>query len=343
MGILRWLLVVEVLSWVGEGAQAAPWAERVELVLLVSPQAGVTAPHTWLRALGEVGIQHVQIRQASASDRPGIERIGPPDSPRYRVTGLLTGQEVVLPGARYRLGEVRRLAQWLAQLAAEGPPQERPPQAAFGLLEPQFQQVYEDLTQPVVLSTRGLDRAEVVARIAQKLRFPMQPAPDRLPGLAGDKVSEELSGLSSGTALACLLRPSGYALVPRLAGGRLFYALERMRQGMEIWPVGWAPEKLPKDILPKLYEFLDVQVEKVSAADALRAIAERLQVPYLLDHNALARHGIEPEKIAVHFPASRTYYSRVLERVLFQAGLKYELRIDEAGQPLLWITTVKPL
>jgi hypothetical protein len=40
-------------------------------------------------------------------------------------------------------------------------------------------------------------------------------------------------------------------------------------------------------------------------------------------------------------PASRTTYSLLLGKVLFQARLKSEIRIDEADGPLLWITTIK--
>jgi len=346
-----WVFLLAVLAGGGgrfgplpERAEAAdPSAGRVELVLLISPEAGLTAPQTWARALGQSGIRHVQIRQATPTDQPGIERIGQADPPLYRVTGILKGQEVVLPGARFGLGQVGQLARWLEELAQEGPPKDRPPKTAFGLSAQEFEKVHADLAKPVGFATRGVDRAVAAARIGQKLQFPLQPAPDRLRGLAGDKAAEELSTLSCGTALACLLRPAGYALLPCSEGGRLWYRLERMRPGMEIWPVGWTPEKLPKDVLPKLFEFLDVRLEKVSAAETLQAIADRLQVVYLFDHNALARHGIEPEKTAVNLPASRTYYARVLERILFQAGLKYELRIDEAGTPFLWITTVKPL
>lgn len=355
----RWIvriLVLAIGTGLGEGvyrpeaaaapaslAKATPKPGQVELVLLISPQTGLTAPQTWARALGEAGITRVQIRQARADDHPAIHRMGQTEPPVYVVTGILTADEVLLPGARFRMGEVRGLARWLEELAVQGPPDQRPPKAAFGLVATQFQQIYEDLTRPVGWTTRGLDRVDAVRRIGQKLQFPFQPAPDRLPGLAGDKVSEELTTFSSGTALAYLLRPAGYALVPRCEADRIYYALERMRPGMDIWPVGWPPEKLPKDILPQLFEFLDVHLEKVSATEALRAIADRLKVPYLLDYNALARHGIEPEKTAVSIPTSRTYYSKVLDRVLFQAGLKYELRLDEAGQPFLWITTVKPL
>jgi len=330
-------------GWVAGGAAAGPAASRVELVLLISPQAGITDPQTWARALGQAGLRQVQIRQPSPSDRPSIERIGPSEPPRYRVTGLLTGQEVILPGARFRLDQVGPLIRWLDQLAVEGPPEERPAKAAFGLTAPQFEKVHADLAQPVAFSTRGLNRAEAVGRIGQKLQFPLQPAPARLPGLAEDKVAEELATLSCGTALACLLRPAGYALLPQAEGGQIVYRLERMRPGMEIWPVGWAPEKLPKDVLPKLYEFLEVRFQNVSAAQAVQAIADRLQVVYLVDHNALARHGIELEKTPVNIPATRTFYGKALDRVLFQAGLKYEVRIDEAGTPLLWITTIKPL
>ncbi|HPP52903.1 MAG TPA: hypothetical protein PK777_08145, partial [Thermoguttaceae bacterium] len=254
-GRIFWLLLLTLsgvlgivggLAGAGPPVGASPAAGRVELVLLVSPQAGLTDPQTWAKALGEAGIRQVQIRQATPADQPGIERIGQADPPLYRVTGILKGQEVVLPGARFGLGQVRQLARWLEELAVEGPPQERPPKAAFGLAAQEFEKVHADLAKPVGFSTRGVDRAEAVARIGQKLQFPIQPAPGRLPGLAGDKVVEELSTLSCGTALACLLRPAGYALLPRSEGGRLGYSLERMRPGMEIWPVGWAPEKLPR-------------------------------------------------------------------------------------------------
>ena len=35
----------------------------------------------------------------------------------------------------------------------------------------------------------------------------------------------------------------------------------------------------------------------------------------------------------VNFPAKRSFYQRILDRVLYQAGLEAELRVDEAEQP----------
>ena len=45
----------------------------------------------------------------------------------------------------------------------------------------------------------------------------------------------------------------------------------------------------------------------------------------------------------VTLPRSRTTYSLALKRLLAQAGLQFEIRVDEAGTPFVWISTVKPL
>ena len=45
----------------------------------------------------------------------------------------------------------------------------------------------------------------------------------------------------------------------------------------------------------------------------------------------------------VSFPQSRTTYSIALRKMLFKAGLKFEVRVDEAGKPFLWVTTLKPV
>jgi hypothetical protein len=91
-----------------------------------------------------------------------------------------------------------------------------------------------------------------------------------------------------------------------------------------------------------MFEFLNVNVQGVTVLKVLDAVRERLNVPVLLDHNAMARHGVEPDRSFVNMPQSRTTYSLLLRRTLFQAGLKSEVRVDEAKTPFLWVTTVKP-
>jgi len=159
-----------------------------------------------------------------------------------------------------------------------------------------------------------------------------------------DELAEELSAVSCGTALAYTLRPLGLCLVPRPAGVRgVEYTIVEARPNVEPWPVGWEPEKPDREVLPGLYEFLSVNVQGVPIMQVLGAVGKRLKVPVLLDYNAMARHGVEPEKALVNLPQSRTTYSLLLRKTLFQAGLKSEVRIDEADQPFLWVTTVKPI
>jgi len=76
-------------------------------------------------------------------------------------------------------------------------------------------------------------------------------------------------------------------------------------------------------------------------ADALEALKPRLELPLLMDHNSLIRFRIDPSKVQVAIPAGKTFYKKILDHLLSQAGMSAELRVDEADTPFLWITTAK--
>ena len=84
-------------------------------------------------------------------------------------------------------------------------------------------------------------------------------------------------GLSCGTVLAYVLRPAGYCLVPRLGSAGTTYAIVKARPDMEVWPVGWESEQPPRDLLPALHEFHNVNIEGAAASTALQAIASTIQ------------------------------------------------------------------
>jgi hypothetical protein len=109
------------------------------------------------------------------------------------------------------------------------------------------------------------------------------------------------------------------------------------------WPVGWPlGEQKPRDVLPKLFETLNAEID-TPLTDVLENIAERLDVVVLYDHYAMARQGIDLAKLNSRFPPSKTWYAKVIDRVLHQSGLTGEWRLDDAGKPLLWVTTLKPV
>ncbi|MGD9647552.1 MAG: hypothetical protein AB7U73_17690, partial [Pirellulales bacterium] len=96
-----------------------------------------------------------------------------------------------------------------------------------------------------------------------------------------------------------------------------------------------------RELVPKLFEFLNVEIDGISVGEAVANIAPRLEVPVLYDRAALARHDIDVNSVDAAIPAKRTSYSLLLNRLLFQARLKYELRVDDGNRPFVWITTIK--
>lgn len=323
-------------------ATAAPRGD-VELEIAGSAQPGAAmAFQDWGRALSAAGVQNFRLRGFQEGDKPGIETGGTKEAPLYKVTAVLSqGDVLIVPGARFRRSECKNLAEWLDDLARRGPPDKREKIAAFGLAASQLEKVRADLAKTVGFSTKGMSRADAVDKIAGRLALKLT-VEGRL-GEAGqddDKIEEELSGLSCGTALACILRPPGFCMAPNESGESLGYTVKKAELGKEVWPIGWPAESTLK-VLPGIDKFHSINVANKRATEVLAAVAAILKVPVLYDHNAMALNGIEPEKAMVSFPKSRTTYSIALRKMLFTVGLKFEVRVDEAGKPFLWVSTVK--
>lgn len=325
-------------------AIAAPAPGRVELQVYSEERVPITAQQEWAQQLGTVGVGNVQFRTKQGSDQVGVDVRGTETSRIYIVTGALNSQgELVLPNGRFRPGQAAAVARWLKDLAIRGLGENAPEREAFGLTATQFNQAKEELAIKVGFPTRGKPRAEVAQKIAGLLPARVHWTEDAA-ALGDDAVAEELQTLTVGTALACVLRPAGYCLVPfEATGGRVEYAVRSAKKTAEPWPIGWPPEKPAPSVLPGLYETFNANVQNVPVTRVLAAVEERLKTPLLMDHNAMARHGVDPEKAPANAPQSRTTYNNLLRKVLSQSKLKYELRVDEAGTPLLWVTTQQPL
>ena len=57
----------------------------------------------------------------------------------------------------------------------------------------------------------------------------------------------------------------------------------------------------------------------------------------------MAWHEIDLAKVDATVPGKRSTYSLILQKVLRQAMMKPELRLDDAGKPFYWVTTIKPI
>ena len=336
----RWGAVVGAFLLAASGfAQATG---RVELELVIEPGSPVTASQRWLAALKDVPFHAVRIRSARPGERVEVRQHSRAGSPTLQVTGLLTERNTLrLPGGEFRMGDTPGVMAWLARIQQGAEPQRQDARGAFGLTPTRLVAIHEALSVPIAFATRGEPSFEVLKRTAAGLPLSFAADAEARGAMASaDPVADELQGLSAGTALSAVLRPLGLVMVPReQADGTVRLHIVDFRQAPESWPVGWPPQQPPRETAPQLFAFLNVEIEDTPLADALDAIRTRLELPMLFDHNSLARHRIDPARVQVALPAGRTYYLGAVSRLLNQAQLKNDLRVDEAGRPFLWIST----
>jgi len=317
---------------------------RVELELITEPGLPVNAAQRWLAALKDAPFSSIRIRSANPSDKVEVRQRGGAASRSYHVVGLLTERNtLLLPGGEFRMGDTSGLRSWLAKLQAGGEPRLQETPGPFGLTPTQLVAVHEALSAPIAFSTRGQPSFEVLKRIAGGLSLAFLADAETRRAMAGaEAVADELQGLSAGTALAAILRPLGLVMAPKeQPDGAIKLEITDVRRAATSWPVGWPPQKPPRQTAPQLLTFLNVEIEHTPLADTLDAFRTRLDLPLLFDHNSLARHRIDPAEIKVSLPAGRTYYQGAIDRLLNQAQLKSDLRVDEADKPFLWISTLK--
>lgn len=329
-------LVVLVAACPGGAAQP-----RVDLEIATEPNFLNTESRAWSEMLTQAGFSSVRLRGGGA-DSPSLRTMGTPQAPAYSVVGLLTANnQLILPKGKFGLRDRGPIEQWLNRLREGGEDAINLKPVAYGLLPKQLETVYTALTIKVEGSTRGKLPREAAKAIADRLPLKFVSDAGAQQALAaGETVGDELQGLTSGTSLAAILRPLGLVLVPERSGSELRLRIGTSGSAKEFWPVGWPPKGNPSETMPELFKYLKLEVVDTPLAEAVTAIAGRMKAPVLLDHNALARSQVDLNKKVSHSAAS-VFYARGLDRLLFEARLKYELRVDEADKPFFWITTLK--
>src|SRR5207302_11453350 len=79
-------------------------APTVEMVLLAEQNpATSTNGRKWAELLSGLGVGQIQIRAAQPGEKLAIEARGTKGAAAYRVTGKLTGSQLVVPGGQFAL------------------------------------------------------------------------------------------------------------------------------------------------------------------------------------------------------------------------------------------------
>lgn len=335
---LQTCLTIFAAFAIAAAVQAAP---PIELELVTERGLQITAPHQWLQLFAKIGVTNVRIRTASGSEQPAVENRGTDERPRFHVVGVITASnEVRLPGGTFGTNEQQKLADYFTRLGADGAESLIAERGRFGLTEKEFTAVHADLAQPLNFSTKGQPLQALLKRVQQKLTHPvtLDAATDQAIRTA-PPIEDDVSKLTTGTGLAILLRNYSLALLPvKDVGQPVELRIVSTSEATDAWPIGWESQSSPRETAPMLFESLNVEIAGYSLTEAIDAIAPRLRLPLYWDHAALAKHKIDPATIQVHLPRTRTYYKRILDRVLAQARLHSEVRVDETGTAFLWIT-----
>jgi hypothetical protein len=314
----------------------------VEIEVVFEPGVSANAAaQKWAKQLGDLGFSSVRFRQMQNGDQMGVQSQGSGASTSYVVTAQLTSRGMLItPGGQFGYGDGTKLKKWLEEVQGGGglPGQHK---TIFGLTSKQLEEVKKDLSSTVSFSTKGMRPEQAIEKIQNKLKTPLSIDRAIERGIAADDpVRDEFIGLSAGTVLAAIARPAGGVLTPRAGAKGVELTIAAPQPNGEMWPIGWPPEeKDESNVIPMLYQYTDVEIDGVTAQEAIDAIQGRLKTPLVWDYNNMVRGRIDLKKI-VKVKAGKTYYRRILDQVLYQAGLKCEVRTDDAGKPLIWVTTL---
>jgi len=322
--------------------RSAVAAPPVSFELVTDPGFSMTGAQRWIDALKDLDQSGLRIRSGNPGDKTEVINRGTEASPSYHVVGILTANnQLALPYGKFGLNDRAGIAKWIEKLQEGGIDGMTTAKAAFGLTADELVEFDKQLATPINFETKGVRAGDVARKIVQSLALESSVTADARRAFSrNEPVLDELVGLSAGTSLAATLRPLGLVLSPdKPRGGKVRMVISDVREVKESWPIGWPPQAPPKDAAPKLYEYLTVEIKETALSEAINAIQGRVEIPFLFDHNGMARDQIDLTSVKVSFPKKRVQYLRVLDQVLFQAQLKSEVRLDEAGKPFLWISS----
>ncbi|MDO4574832.1 MAG: hypothetical protein Q4D98_06420 [Planctomycetia bacterium] len=338
MKILKSLILLAFLVNFGFAEEAK---KRIRLEIFCDGPLDPMAAQEWGAALQSCGFQSVQLRGGDASDVLDIQATVPGE---YKVTGMLTRKNMLLlPGqASFSRGRIREIQPYLEEkidaLAQAAPPESPKPERS----KPAPDVFFAELSEPVGFATQGKARKLVLRDIVRLLPGKVR-VPDTIRDVldSEDKVTEELESVSRGTALAYVLRYVGYCLVPETSpsGPTLRMVPAEKAGNAKILPIGWETS----DEVESFHEKFNANVNGAKVYTVLEALSKRLEVPFLYDYNALARHGIELTEVAVKQRPAKVSYRELLDLIAFQVSLRWELRVDDAGRPFVWFTTKKAI
>ena len=339
------LLLCPLLLLATAPASAAA-AARVQFELVTDTGFPLAGAQRWIELFRKIDQTSIRVRSIRDGDREAVTNLGTERAPSYHVLGVLTaGNQLLLPGRKpLGLGDRTAIANWIKNLQQDGIAGLTAVKLAFGLTSEELVKFHERLAKPIGFPTYNVRTGDIARRIVQTLGMPFDVTGQARAAFGRhERVLDVLEGVSSGTALAAALRPLGLVVAPQKKDGQVRLLIGAAGEISESWPIGWPPQDSPFKIAPALFQYLVVEIaDQTPLSDVTTEIQSRVKMPFLYDHNTIARDRLDPKRSPVSFPEKRTFYKKILDTVLFQARLQSELKVDDAGTPFLWISSTRP-
>jgi hypothetical protein len=330
------LLTLATVCTVYTDIEAIAADRSVEFEVLIDSETPLGAGQDWLEVLKQLKVSQVRVRSRNASDNAPDIRGAESGSKRVQVTAVLTSDNrLAVPKTRFRRSDQARLSDWIARLRVDP---EDLPEAKKSASPAQLIQLRRQLSAPIADPTHGKTISEFVKNAQQEWEVPITV--DRSARVQLDsKINVELSGLTRGTALAIAVRGAGGVITPNPDGKSL--TVTREGQAEQSWPIGWRSEQPLPNLVPKLSDSLNVEVKDTPLLDVLNAIQKKVGIPFVIDQSEMQRNDIDMESIKVSIRPQKVMYKKILDGILTRNFLSGEVRVDEAGTPFYWITSLK--
>lgn len=331
---LRSICFVIVVAWLSLATTVCSQSKTVGFDVAYGSDLPVGVVQEWTKTLQTAGVKGIRIAVRDDQDVRIVE-----DRTGVTVFGRIDrSQRLVVPNRTFKISDTKQIREWGGDFTSAVVDADKK-QGAFGLTATELVGVFVELGTPLSVSTQDQNVSDVVDAIGKQLQFKIAADSKAETALADvTKIPEELKGVSCGTALAAIVRPLG--LVVTIDKARRRIQLVESIDANEHWPIGWPPQQRPGIVAPMLFKKTKVDIEDFPLDEVLAAISAKIKLPMIYDQNTLARYDIEMQKIEVTVRPKELTYDRIIRDALSytQPKLSYELRVDEIGQPFLWVT-----
>lgn len=316
----------------------------VTLEIYPPSRGAVGSMQEWMQKLQSVGANRVTTAFGGPA-KAGVNERESADAISIRVSGFIERGKLVLPGGKFSIGQIGKIKQLVAGFRKDGAEVTLADKKAFGLTAKQLVWLHNQLTVEVASATKDRKLADIIQELKKPLannsEIPVTIDSSARQTTESATVNEELKGLSTGTALAAMLRPHGLVLEPvHLRGNKIELRIRDSRDSKEHWPVGWPLKNSPVNVEPKMFQKMPIRIKSFPLDKVMVAVQKRADVPFLYDQNSMARRGIEMSKIKVDLNEKNAALAVVVSRLLSQTKprMAHEMRMDERGKGFLWIS-----